>query len=343
MRRNDGFSLIEVMVAAAIVMVVMLGISRVFTTQHQTYVVVDQVTEAQQNLRAVVDLIERDARRAGFMVPPHAAVCGWDQTTGPDTLFVSNTDALLTVFDLEDLSDEAGNEGLDLSGNFGAPVNGVTTGWGPTGGSFSFTLARTWADVDDADGNGTTDVDFAVGGGVILVASREQDGLAACGIITSIGGNTLTVDFGSTSFASSAGGLNAGVVAVPAHVYQVVAGTPNQLRRDGRLLASDVEDLQLSYFFDLDDDRVVDGGEAFGSSGGTAQPWELSPASSRPDFSTLREVRINIVTATRDDDPNRHYQIGAGEVTGNRTTGLPSGDGKRRRVSTARVRVRNAS
>jgi Tfp pilus assembly protein PilW len=336
MRRNDGFSLIELMVSAAIVIIVMVGITRAFTTQHQTYVVVDQVTEAQQNLRAVVDLIERDVRRAGFMVPPHAAVCSWDQTTGPDTLFVSNTDAILTMFDLEG-ADE------DLSGNLGAPVNNVTTGWGPSGGSFSFTLAQTWVDVADADGDTTTDVDFAVGEGVILVASREEDGLAACGIIETIGGSTVTADFGSTSFASSAGGLNAGVVAVPAHVYQVVTGTPNQLRRDGRLLASDVEDFQLTYFFDLDDDRVADGGERYGTSGGTAQPWELSPPSSRPDFSTLREVGVNIVTATREDDPNRHYQIGAGEVTGNRTGGsLPSGDGKRRRVSTARVRVRNA-
>jgi len=269
-------------------------------------------------------------------VPPHAAVCSWDQTTGPDTLFVSNTDAILTVFDLEDA-------GEDLSGDLGAPVNGVATGWGPSGGSFSFTLARTWVDVADADGDSTTDVDFAVGEGVILVASREQDGLAACGIIETIAGSTLTADFGSTSFASSAAGANAEVVAVPAHVYQVVTGSPNQLRRDGRLLASDVEDFQLTYFLDLDDDRVVDGGESYGSSGGTARPWELTPASNRPDFSTLREVGLNIVTATRDDDPNRHYQIGAGQVTGNRTAGsLPSGDGKRRRVSTARVRVRNA-
>ncbi len=242
----------------------------------------------------------------------------------------------MTVFDLEG-ADE------DLSGDFGAPVNGVTTGWGPAGGSFSFTLARTWADVADADGDTSTDVDFAVGDGVILVASREPDGLAACGIIEAIAGSTLTVEFGSTSFASSAGGLNAGVVAVPAHVYQVVAGSPSQLRRDGRLLASDVEDFQLTYFFDLDDDRVVDGGEDYGTSGGTAQPWELAPASNRPDFNTLREVGVNIVTATREDDPNRHYQIGAGQVTGNRAAGsLPSGDGKRRRVSTARVRVRNA-
>ncbi|MBW1687829.1 MAG: prepilin-type N-terminal cleavage/methylation domain-containing protein, partial [Deltaproteobacteria bacterium] len=47
MRRNDGFSLIELMVSAAIVIIVMVGITRAFTTQHQTYVVVDQITEAQ--------------------------------------------------------------------------------------------------------------------------------------------------------------------------------------------------------------------------------------------------------------------------------------------------------
>lgn len=336
MRRNQGFSLIELMVSAAIVIIVMVGITRAFTTQHQTYVVVDQVTEAQQNLRAVVDLIERDVRRAGFMVPRHAAVCGWDQTTGPDTLFVSNTDVILTVFELE-------GAGEDLSGGLGAPVKNVnSSSWGPnSGGSFSFTLERTWADVEDADGDGNDDVDFAVGEGVILVSSRQQDGPVACGIIDSIASKALTVNFGSTRFVSGAAGENASVVAVPAHVYQVVAGTPSQLRRDGRLLASDVEDFQLTYFLDLDDDRVVDSGESFATSGGTPQAWETSPA---PDFSTLREVGINIVTATREDDPNSHYQIGAGEVRGNRTAGsLPSGDGKRRRTSSARVRVRNRS
>ena len=104
-----------------------------------------------------------------------------------------------------------------------------------------------------------------------------------------------------------------------------------------------MEDFQLTYFFDLDDDRVVDAGENFGTQRRHGAAVGAHARPNRPDFSTLREVGINIVTATRDDDPNRHYQIGAGEVTGNRTAGsLPSGDGKRRRVSTARVRVRNA-
>ena len=51
---------------------------------------------------------------------------------------------------------------------------------------------------------------------------------------------------------------------------------------------------------------------------------------------------MNLVTRTRSDDPNQDYTIGAGQITGNRdSASLPSGDGKRRRVYSARVRLRN--
>jgi len=42
------------------------------------------------------------------------------------------------------------------------------------------------------------------------------------------------------------------------------------------------------------------------------------------------------------NDPNQDYQLGAGQITGNRTAAsLPSGDGKRRRIASTRVRLRN--
>jgi prepilin-type N-terminal cleavage/methylation domain-containing protein len=331
MRRQDGFSLIELMVSAAIMVVVMLYVTQAFTVQHKTYVVVDQVAEAQQNLRVISDLIERDVRRAGYMVPPHAAVCSYDATTGADTLFVSKASAIRSVYDLED-------DNEDLSGQYGAPVAGVGAAFTASGAAFDLDLERLWVDVA-ADG-----VDFAVGEGVMVVNRHEEDSPVACGVITALAGNRLTVNFGSTSFGPA--GLNADVVAVPAHVYQLApgaGGAPNRLRRDGQLLASDVEDFQVSFFFDDDDDLVVDAGEMFGTAGGTNQPWELLPAVNRPDFSKLREVGINVVIRTRDDDPNVNYRIGAGQVTGNRTAAsLPSGDGHRRRVNSVRIRPRNA-
>ncbi|NNL67663.1 MAG: prepilin-type N-terminal cleavage/methylation domain-containing protein [Myxococcales bacterium] len=329
MKRQSGFSLIELMVSAVIMLIVVVGITNAFTTQHKTYMVVDQVSEAQQNLRAVTELIERDVRRAGYMVPRHAAVCAFDNTTGPDTLFVSKTDAIRSVFDLED-------DNEDLGGDMGAPLSGVTAATNVSGNGTGVPLTRRWVDVA-ADGD-----DFAVGEGVIVANRRGDDDPVACGTITAISGNTLTVDFASTS--TGAVGTNADLVAVPAHVYRVqvgASGAPNRLLRDGQLMALDVEDFQLTFFFDDDDDLVVDAGEMFATSGGTARPWELTPLSNRPNFTTLREVGINLVTSTRSDDPDTAYQLGAGEVTGNRASGLPATDGKRRRVNSARVRLRN--
>jgi prepilin-type N-terminal cleavage/methylation domain-containing protein len=330
MLRRDGFTLVELMITSAILLLVMVYVTQAFTVQQKTYVVVDQVTEAQQNLRAVSDLIDRDVRLAGFMVPLHAAVCGHDATTGPDRLYLSNADVIRSVFALE-----GGNE--NLAGNYGAPVSGVTSTWTRTGAGAAIVLTRTWVDVA-ADG-----IDFAIGAGVILANRRSPDAAVACGTIAAINGNTLTVDLGSTSIGPV--GLNSDVVAVPAHVYSLTpgaGGAPSQLFRDGVLIASDVEDLQVTYFFDLDDDRVVDAGENFAVAGGTAQPWELSPVINRPAPNRLREVQLNLVTVTRDDDPNRDWTLGVGQVTGNRTAGsLSTGDGKRRRVYTARVRPRN--
>lgn len=327
--RQGGFTLIELMVSVAILLIVMVYLTQAFTLQQRTYIVVDQVTEAQQNLRAVSDLLERDTRRAGFMVPPHAAVCGFDRTNAPDTYFTSNTDAIRTIFDLE-----SANE--DLAGNYGAPVSGVTSAFTASGPSFDLALDRLWVDVA-ADGN-----DFTVGGGVIVVNRRDEDGKIACGTISQISGSTLRVDFGNTSIGPV--GSNADVVAVPAHAYvltEASGGNPSRLTRDGVLLAQDVEDLQIAYFFDLNDDLVVDAGESFGSASGTDDAFGQA-AASFPDARRLRDVQINLVTVTRDDDPNQDFTLGAGQLPGNRATGLPGADGRRRRVNTARVRLRNS-
>ena len=109
-------------------------------------------------------------------------------------------------------------------------------------------------------------------------------------------------------------------------------------------LANDVEDLQVTYFFDLtgNGDRLVDPGESFANSGGTADPYGQA-AATFADQTRLRELQINLVAVTRDDDPNAKFAMGAGQTTGNRASGLSAADGKRRRVHTARVRPRNAS
>lgn len=329
-RTTRAFTLLELLLSMVILSGLIFVMTSAFQVQQRTYVVVDQISEAQQNMRGVTDLIERDVRRAGYMVPKQAAVCGYDATTGADTLFVSHTDVLRSVFDLED-------DNLDLSGNFGAPVTNDTSTFNATGSSFTLQLSRLWVDAA-ADGD-----DFAVGDGVIVVNKNNTDQSVACGTITSIAGNNLTVDLGATS--TGAVNLNADVVVIPAIVYALDTGvTPPRLMRNGQMLASGVEDFQVTFFFDQNDDLVVDAGEMFGTALGTDRPWELTPAANRPDFTSLRSLGINIVTATRQNDPNTNYRLGKGQVTGNRTAAsLVSIDGKRRRVSSTRVRLRNVA
>jgi len=94
LRRRAGFTIIELLVSVAMLGIIMVYLLRSFTVQHRTYTVVDETTELQQNARAVADLLERDLRHAGMLVAESGAVCGVDDTNGPDLLFVSDTDAI---------------------------------------------------------------------------------------------------------------------------------------------------------------------------------------------------------------------------------------------------------
>jgi type IV pilus assembly protein PilW len=62
----NGFTLIELLVAMAISGVVAGAIFMAFQSQQKSYLIQDQVTEMQQNLRAGMDIMVRDIRMAGY-------------------------------------------------------------------------------------------------------------------------------------------------------------------------------------------------------------------------------------------------------------------------------------
>jgi type IV pilus assembly protein PilW len=61
-----GFTIIELLVAMAISLVVMAAIYSTYRSQQASYIVQDQVSIAQQNLRAAMYSITREIRTAGF-------------------------------------------------------------------------------------------------------------------------------------------------------------------------------------------------------------------------------------------------------------------------------------
>ncbi len=92
--RNSGFTIIELMVASAILTIVMVFTMQIFTVNNRTYIKVDSVVDTQQSVRAISSILERDLRHAGMMVPEGAAICGIDNPDAPDLLYISDHTAI---------------------------------------------------------------------------------------------------------------------------------------------------------------------------------------------------------------------------------------------------------
>lgn len=65
-KNENGFTLIELMVAMLIAGIVLSAIYSAFKTQQRSYLAQDQVAEMQQNLRAGINLMTREIRMAGY-------------------------------------------------------------------------------------------------------------------------------------------------------------------------------------------------------------------------------------------------------------------------------------
>jgi hypothetical protein len=175
-----------------------------------------------------------------------------------------------------------------------------------------------------------------VGGGVILIDAKNTNRGVACGTITAIPNATTIV----LSAPINLGGVASNqpqILAIPAHVYTVVG---NQLRRDNLVLANDVEDFQVAYFFDVIPNGLVDSvaQEYPGSSAASGGVVYLPGAW---DGSRLREIRVNMVVRSRTPDLN--LTGSQPQATENRTGLVPDalGQNYHRRVVTSTVRLRN--
>jgi prepilin-type N-terminal cleavage/methylation domain-containing protein len=319
MERREGFTLIELLVVAAVMGIAVIYMFETLTAGNRAYTVLDQVAETQQNMRAVADLIERDIRHAGMMVPMGAALCGVDNTASPDVLYVSDAEAIDPGDDIMPY------EGARLTG-----AAGNVSGTSVTIGLDSLVLEPSPSrPAYDTNGDGTSDSDFRVGGGVIVMDANDPSRGTACGTIgaVNLASSSITIDPVRAAPLGTAGGATS-LVAVPAHEYRIAG---DNLYRDGLLLAQGVEDLQLAYFLDANDNNQVDSGEMSGVAAGSDQY-----TSGGTDISDLREVRMNLVVRTRAEDEDF---TGRPQAKENRAAGAD--DGFRRRAYTTTIMVRN--
>lgn len=318
MRRHHGFTLVELLISVSILGFVAVYLLGTFTENHQAYVVLDQAVESQQNLRAIGDLIERDLRHAGLMVPPFMAACGVDSTTGADILYVSDNEAV-----------DPGDDVLSYGGS------DVTAGTLSGGATVTVGLDDLILEpapdrpAYDNTGDGNPDTDFREGGGVIVADRLNPDRGVLCGRITDVdsANDKITVDVMSGSLGTLVGVED--IVVVPAIEYRIGGG--RQLLRNGQPLAEGVEDLQVAWFFDIDGDGDTEANESRGVQGGTDY------AGSELEGSLLQTVRVNIVARSRLEDPE--FSTGVLPPLENRPAG--AADGFRRRIHTATIMPRN--
>jgi type IV pilus assembly protein PilW len=126
--RSSGFTLVELMVVVAVSMLIISGVSWMYTNMRNATTAQEQVVEMQQNIRVALNIIENDVRMAGFdplgndppitgIIPPAA---------NPPTNTYANSLNFTMVMDvwgrdgidndgdaLIDEQDEIGKDGID--------------------------------------------------------------------------------------------------------------------------------------------------------------------------------------------------------------------------------------
>ena len=338
LRRGAGFTLIELMLVVTMLSVVMYLTLDSLRSQKTTSIVTEQIVEVQNNVRAVSSLLEREIRMAGFMVPEVVSVCGIDQTTGPDEIYLSEIEMIVPD------DERAGTLGARLSS---IASWDVTTAVGDTVTALALDSTTTDLDDDgsffyDNDGNGTPEADFRVGGGFILGDLANPARGTVCGTVGAASSTqiTLTVLSGQLTAHSASSDAPEEIVLVPAARYAIADLATGRLERNGDLLVKDVDDFQISYFFD-DGDGVIENG-TLGSeeergvvtAGGVTTVYDPSDQ----DNSELVEVRFSIVLRAASNDPD--FNDGEFVSFENRAP-VAGNDNFRRRVLIGAVRPRN--
>jgi type IV pilus assembly protein PilW len=163
-RSMAGFTILELLVAIALGMVILAGLFRTFKVQHDSYVIQDQVSAMQQNLRAAMYFITRDLQMAGYYTnfDRNSRQLDWNDLDG-DSNPANNTETgRPLVFGVNNVSASGDNikDNTDIIVivKAGSEAHRLGSGEGASGGVITLSSR-------DLDGDGTVDLNNTNPGG----------------------------------------------------------------------------------------------------------------------------------------------------------------------------------
>ncbi len=230
-RNTSGYSLIELMISLAIMAIVGSQLLLSFSAQHRTYVQQDQLSRTQQDVRVLMDVVLEDLRMAGFMVPQEFGVDSIDGGANAADLLCMSDPAIIAPAEYAGATERF--DAADVTSNLG-------------GDDTTVSLSASEMDID-GDGND----DFAIGSGILIGDGTEHH----CARITDLTGNTITFAPATPSGASYS---LLSTRAVPAVTYEIATTT---LLRNGLVLSNFIEDMQVEFGVDADNNGAIEGAE----------------------------------------------------------------------------------
>lgn len=322
--KEAGFTILELLVAIALGMVILAGLFRTFKVQHDSYVMQDQVSAMQQNLRAAMYFITRDFQMAGYYTnfDRNSRQLDWNDLDGdsnPANNMETGRPLLFGVNNVSASGDNIKNDtDVTVIVKAGAEAHALASGEGASAGVITLSSR-------DLDGDGTDDLNASAKRFGLLV--KQDLSFAdffqvnsASGSITPPGGLVENYTSGDTIFRTD-------VI-----IYRVDDSTPDRpclvrknLGNDSgyQVIAENIDNLQIRYQFKRGNwthDPVVD------PSGQGQQPKDI------------RAVEVLLVARTA--FPQRGYRDTSSVVFGDYTIPAPN-DAYRRKALNAIVKTRN--
>ena len=143
--KNSGFTLVEFLIAMALALLIIGSLSSAFLSQRKTFDAQEQVTEMIQGARAVMDMISREVKMAGYD-PTGAGIVGIPIFTATQLRIVADLNGDGDTSDSHEIitytDDSTNNKQIDRA-----------TGSGGTAQPFAENIQSCAFQYDDTDGN----------------------------------------------------------------------------------------------------------------------------------------------------------------------------------------------